>query len=302
MPIISVIIPAYNAEKTIKQTIQSVLKQTFTDFELIIINDGSTDSTPEIINSINDERIKVFSFANSGLACSRNRGIDLAKGEYISFLDADDLWTSNKLELQLKALQKNPEAKVAYSWVDYIDENGSFLYPGNHVSFSGNVYEQLLLTNFIENGSNVLIKMDAIQKVGNFDTSLIASEDWEFFLRLGRYYHFVVVPLPQILYRQITASMSSKILQQETQCLKVINRAFENSSPSLQKLKPKSIANLYTYLTFKALQGNPTRQKSLIAARFLWTALKNNPLLFQQRTKLIFIVWLKIIKNIAINR
>ena len=89
MPLISVIIPAYNAEKTILETIESVLKQTFLDFELIIINDGSQDSTVEIISSLQDSRIKLFCYPNSGLSASRNRGIFHATGDYISFLDAD---------------------------------------------------------------------------------------------------------------------------------------------------------------------------------------------------------------------
>jgi len=91
MPKISVIIPAYNAEKTIRETIESVCKQTFSDFELIIINDGSKDKTLEIAQSIKDKRIKVFCYENRGLSTARNRGISKANGEYIAFLDADDL-------------------------------------------------------------------------------------------------------------------------------------------------------------------------------------------------------------------
>ncbi|NES72852.1 MAG: glycosyltransferase family 2 protein, partial [Okeania sp. SIO2D1] len=113
MTLISVIIPVYNGEKTIRDTINSVLKQSFADFELIIINDGSTDSTLEVINSFQDHRLKVFSYPNAGQGASRNRGIELAKGEYISFIDADDMWTSDKLEKQLQALQDNPQAGVA---------------------------------------------------------------------------------------------------------------------------------------------------------------------------------------------
>lgn len=113
MPTISVIIPVYNGQKTIKETIQSVLNQTFADWELIIVNDGSQDATLEIINSINDYRIKVFSYSNAGVSSSRNRGIDQAQGEFISFLDADDLWTPDKLKEQLKALQENPQAALA---------------------------------------------------------------------------------------------------------------------------------------------------------------------------------------------
>ncbi|WP_329607065.1 glycosyltransferase family A protein [Planktothrix agardhii] len=103
MPLISVIIPAYNAEKTIQETIYSVLKQTWQDFELIVINDGSQDATLEVLSSIQDPRLRILSYSNAGLASSRNRGITEATGEYISFMDADDLWTPDKLEAQFQA-------------------------------------------------------------------------------------------------------------------------------------------------------------------------------------------------------
>ena len=90
MPTISIIIPAYNAESTIKKTIKSVLKQTFGDFEIIVIDDGCTDRTVEIVRAINDPRIAIFSYQNGGLPTARNRGIQQAKGEYIAFLDSDD--------------------------------------------------------------------------------------------------------------------------------------------------------------------------------------------------------------------
>src|SRR3569832_167033 len=115
MPLVSVIIPVYNGEKTIQYTIESVLKQTCSDFELLVINDGSQDSTLELVSSFQDDRLKVLSYPNAGLAASRNRGIASASGEYLSFIDADDLWTPNKLDSQLKALQENTEAAVAYS-------------------------------------------------------------------------------------------------------------------------------------------------------------------------------------------
>ncbi|MHC5731507.1 MAG: glycosyltransferase family 2 protein, partial [Nostoc sp.] len=112
---ISVIIPSYNSEKTIKKTIESVLNQSFSDLELIVINDGSKDSTLEIISNFKDSRIKVFSFENSGGNISRNRGLKYAVGKFVSFLDADDIWTADKLASQLQDLQKNLGAKVAYS-------------------------------------------------------------------------------------------------------------------------------------------------------------------------------------------
>jgi glycosyltransferase involved in cell wall biosynthesis len=109
MPLISVVIPVYNGEKTIQETIKSVLNQTFQSLELIIVNDGSNDETLKVISIIKDPRIKVFSYPNAGLSASRNRGLAHATGEYISFIDADDLWTPDKLEAQLKVLQENPK-------------------------------------------------------------------------------------------------------------------------------------------------------------------------------------------------
>ncbi len=302
MPLISVVIPVYNGEKTIRETINSVLNQTFTDFEIVIINDGSQDATSEIITSIKDDRIKLFSYSNSGVSASRNRGIASACGEFIAFLDADDLWTSDKLEAQLKALQDNPQAAVAYSWTDYIDESGQFLYPGSYITLSGDVYAELLVKNFTENGSNPLIRKDALLQIGGFDEALFGPEDWDLFLRLAARYHFVAVPRPQILYRICANSTSSNILRQEAQCLKVIERAFEQAPESIQHLKKQSLANLYQYLTFRVLEGTLERQKSLLAARFLWQAIYNDPSLLRQRTKLIAIVYGKIAATVILPK
>ena len=125
------------------------MKQTFQDLELIVINDGSQDATLEVLSSIQDPRLRILSYSNAGLASSRNRGITEATGEYISFLDADDLWTPDKLEAQLQALQEHPEAAVAYSWTDYIDQSSQFLHSGRHITINGNVYQNLLVNNFL---------------------------------------------------------------------------------------------------------------------------------------------------------
>ncbi len=276
MSLISVIIPVYNGEKTIRETIESVLSQTFRDFELIILNDGSQDSTLEVVSSIQDSRLKVFSHPNAGLAASRNRGTFHAVGEYISFIDADDLWTPDKLETQLKALQDNPEAAVAYSWTNYIDESGQFLRRGGYLTANGDVYAKLLVVDFLENGSNPLIRRQALIQVGGFDESLPAAEDWDILLRLAAQYSFVAVPYPQILYRVSANSMSAHVVRQETACLKVLERAFNQAPESLQYLKKYSMANLYRYLSFKVLDAYPDRKRGLIAARFLWQLIKND--------------------------
>jgi glycosyltransferase involved in cell wall biosynthesis len=294
MPLISVIIPVYNGEKTIQETIESVLNQTFTDFELIVINDGSQDATLEIVERIQEPRLKAFSYANAGQATSRNRGVSHACGEYISFIDADDLWTPDKLEAQLRALQDNSQAAVAYSWTKCIDELGNFSRRGSHISVSGDVYAKLLLIDFIENGSNPLIRAQAIAEVGGFDESMTPSEDRDLWLRLAARYHFVAVPSPQVLYRQSPNSASANILRMEAASLRVIEQAFSQAPEFLQYLKQSSLANIYKGLTFKALEEPLERQRGLTAARLLWNSIKNDPALLRSR------VILKVLFKIAV--
>lgn len=293
MPLISVVIPVYNGGKTITSTIESVLNQTFTDFELIVVNDGSQDSTLAAINEIKDARIRVFSFPNSGVSASRNRGLAEAKGEFISFLDADDLWTSDKLEVQLKALQENPQAAVAYSWSDWIDESGQFLRAGGHITVNGNAYEKLLLRDFVESGSNPLIRRQALEKVGKFDESLAFAEDWDLWLRLAACYEYVAVPSPQILYRISPKSASFNVWKMEAGSLKVIEHHFAQAPESLQHLKRETLGNRYKYLMFKAIEGNLERKKGLAAVRFLWQAIRYDSSMLR-RVKIMLIVLVKI--------
>ncbi|MEC4819459.1 MAG: glycosyltransferase [Scytonema sp. PMC 1069.18] len=282
MPKISIIIPVYNGAKTIRETIESVLKQTFSDFDLIIINSESTDSTLEIVNQIHDPRIKVFSYPKANVAVNRNRGINHACGEFISFLDADDLWTPDKLASQYKALEENPADAVAYSWTDYIDESSRFLRTGSRITINGNVYAQLLLGNFLENGSNPLIRRQALSKVGGFDELLTNSQDRDMWLRLAAYYSFVAVPSPQILYRVLTNSMSTDVGRLEAASLEVLERAYKNAPTSLHYLKPYSIANLYKYLLYKTLEGASVFEKKGMAARFFCKAIATDPSLIKK--------------------
>ncbi|MBV6624293.1 MAG: glycosyltransferase [Rivularia sp. (in: Bacteria)] len=272
-PLISVIIPVYNGEETILSTIESVLQQTFTDLELIVINDASQDSTLSILSQIEDSRLKVFSYENAGVAISRNRGIEQACGQFISFLDADDIWTQDKLEAQLKALQANPQAGVAYSWVNYINEDGSFFRNGNHITINGNAYEKMLMQNVLENGSNPLIRREALSEIGGFNKSLTLVEDWDMWLRLAARYDFVAVPYPQILYRISCSSASTNIVKMEKACLKFIEQAFSNAPASLQYLKKRTIITFYHYLTFKSLESPLSRKNGIIAMRCFWNVI-----------------------------
>lgn len=247
MPQISVIIPAYNAEATIAETIESVQRQTVSDFELIVIDDGSRDRTQEVLANISEPRLRVFQEENGGVATARNRGFARATGEFIAFLDADDLWTPNKLEQQLAALQRQPEAGVAYSWTYYIDQQSQALYPGMQPAYEGNIYGELLLANVLANGSNPLIRRVAIDRAGGFDPALSAAADWDFYLRLAAQFPFVVVPEYQILYRQSSGSMSAKVEAMKAEILFVLERAFQTASPETQTLRSRSLSAIHQY-------------------------------------------------------
>lgn len=295
MPVISVVVPVYNGEKTIKETIDSVLNQSFYDFELIVINDGSTDKSLEIISNIKDERLKVFSYPNAGLSASRNRGISLATGEYISFIDADDLWTPDKLELQLKALQEHPQAAVAYSWTDCIDESGKFLGKCNYLSFSGDVRANLLLINFIDSGSNVLIRTEAFKKVGNFDESRKSCEDWDMWLRLAAEYSFIAVSKPQVLYRISSSSMSTNLLRMEAESMEVIEKACDRNPGYSSLLKRLSKGNIYKYLLFRSLNSSAKQQNTLVNFKLFWQCLRYDPSLLATK-----VFWKSLLKIMII--
>ena len=291
-PTISVVIPAYNAERTILTTIESVQKQTFSNLEIIIINDGSSDETLDIIRKIVDPRIKCFSYENGGNSLARNRGISHATGEFISFIDADDLWTPDKLELQLAALQ-NSEASVAYSWTTtFIDGQEESVFPCNPIYFEGNVYDKLLVNNFIANGSNILVRKKAIELVGEFEPTLKRCADWDFYIRLAAKCHFVVVPKHQIFYRRSSGSLSMNVELVEQESIKVIEKAYQSAPPEYQFLKNQSLAWTYQYCTQQYLRCSIDISNAKKATRKLWTAINLYPKIILQDYSQDLSIWL----------
>ena len=269
MPQITVAIPVYNGATTICATLKSILQQSFQDFEIVVIDDGSTDNTANDVRQIKDHRIRLIQYSNQGLAASRNRGIDQSQCDLISFIDADDLWTPDKLTDQLTALQAAPTAAVAYSWTDCIDQCDRFCRRGSHISAHGNVYNKLLMGNFLDSGSNALFRKSVFATVGPFDESLTAAEDWDMFLRVAVEYTFVVVPKVQILYRLSPQSMSANLKRQERESTKVLTQAFTKNPQLSWQQKRKSLAQMYRYLTFKALESCSTRQQAWTAGKYL---------------------------------
>lgn len=285
MPLISVVMPAYNAEKTIAKTVQSVLDQTLDDFELIIINDGSTDGTLTVLKGFRDNRIQVDTFPNSGPQRSRNRGIERAKGKYIAFLDADDLWKPAKLADQLEALKASPEAALAYSWTDWIDECDRVWRRGSYASINGDALKRLLLNDFIGSGSNPLVLADAIRAVGGFDEAILGGQDWEMWLRIASRYPIVAVSKVQILYRKSSTSQawSNNVKRQEKGFRQVVRKTIQGSPEVLQPVQRKVLGNVYKSLTVDSLERASSQKEVFVALRFIGLSIWYDPSLLKAK-------------------
>lgn len=302
MPTVSVVIPLYNAEKTIQATLDSVFQQTFSDFELIVIDDGSTDSSPEIVKVYSDKRLHLFSFANSGAAAARNQGIARAQGDYIALLDADDIWSADKLADQIEMLKKNPEVGLVYSWSDYIDAEGNPVCPGKRVIPSENfddTYGKLLVSNFLENGSTPLIRKQVLTDVGGFDESLKSSQDLDLYLKIAANYSFAVVPKVQVYYRITPGSITSNIAKNEQKELEFIDILFSQVPERFKYLKRQKTSNLYRYLMLRSVEESMPLGQKIRAFKYLGFHVFYTPSILVKQWKFLSVMFAKILLQCA---
>jgi GT2 family glycosyltransferase len=271
-PLVSVVIPVFNGAATIARTLDSVLRQTLEDFELLVIDDGSTDDTARIVSAVTDPRVRLLSFENRGLAASRNRGVRHGRGEFVAFIDADDLWAPDKLARQVEAMRRDPAVAVVYSWSDCIDERDEFLDSGTRIFAAGRVYEKLLAGNFMANGSTALVRTSAFASAGLFDEQLAAAEDWDMWLRLAWQFPFACVPEVHVWYRVHGSAMSSNVPRQAAACLQVFENALARLPPSTQRdrVERAGRAVLYRYFTGRVLRTAAGRSDGRLAASYWW--------------------------------
>jgi len=212
-PKISVIIPLFNHEKYVKEAVYSVLEQTFSDFELIIINDGSTDNSEGVVKSIKDDRIKYFCQENQGASHTINVGLQLAEGEYISILNSDDLYHKKRLEECLRILDTDDSVLAVFSHIEFIDSEGNFIRvkrgaednwlgrnPETSFRENNEVILDLLAGNFFHTTSNLFCRKIIFGDIGYF-SNLKYLHDYEFFLRLCYYHKINVIEKPLLKYR-----------------------------------------------------------------------------------------------------
>jgi glycosyltransferase involved in cell wall biosynthesis len=258
MPKVSVIIPAYNAMKYLPDTVNSVLGQTFQDFEIIIVNDGSSDDIEAWVAQNPNPQIQLISQTNQGLAKTRNRGIAHAKGEYIAFLDADDLWEPTKLEKQVSVLDHYLNVGLVYTWVAYIDSENQLTGRVFRHEHEGDVWKPLVLHNLVECGSVALVRRSCLETVGVFDENLSrynVNEDWDMWLRIAAQYPFKVIKEALVYYRQTPSSASRnwKLMEESFQIM--MDKAFATAPPELLYLRQHSYSLANICFAWKAIQS-----------------------------------------------
>lgn len=288
-PQVSVIIPSYNAVNTILETVESVLAQSYSNFELLIVDDGSTDQTLEIVESINDPRIRVFKYVNAGVqgpAAGRNRGLAHARGKLIAFLDHDDVWLPEKLQCQVEALVDNPDAAVAYCWVDMIDTNGKIIGPGTHVIVDGNAFDALLRGCFPLTGSNPLIRRSTLDQLGLFDEEIGYCDDWDMWLRISESYEFTCIPRPLVLWRKYQENTSSDTGTMAICGQAVLERAFARNPTMDKSQREIAIIALYESVIASSGWGNPTRAQTRVTLNYALAA-------FRMKPNLLISIWRK---------
>ncbi len=274
MDLVTVIIPVYNGEATLAEALDSVLAQSHRHLQVLVIDDGSTDRTAEIAAAYRDPRLALHRFPNAGAPASRNRGLGLAEGRYLSFLDADDWWRSDKLEKQLAALAAEPAAGVAYSFTTFVDERGRALHGGYEMPIRGHVLPELFLRFFLQSHSNALLCREVFAAVGLFDPAMDFCDDYDFYLRVAARFQFAVVPEHQVYYRRHPSSLTSDVLRMRRSAERVICAAVARHPTELGPLQWQARAVFDAYLLGVAFQNPGRKRHARLAAGCLYHHLR----------------------------
>jgi glycosyltransferase involved in cell wall biosynthesis len=273
---ISIIIPAYNADRFIAATLDSVLAQTFPDFEVIVVNDGSTDQTQRIVEQYmkRDRRIQLVNQTNQGISVTRQRGQQLAVGDLIAFLDADDLWLENNLEAHRQHFHDRPDLGISFGRVEFMRLDGT---PTGKYSTSQLTqimpvhlfYENLLVTT-----SNAVVRRAVFEQIGSFDPDLCGTEDQEFFLRT-RCAGWSVEGVAAVLvrYRITPGGLSSRLEQLEADWLRFGDRVKVYAPELVAQHRHKAHAYFLRYIARRSLLVSHSRT---IGLRFMQRSLQSD--------------------------
>lgn len=273
-PIFSVVIPIYNIERYIKTCIDSVLAQTFTNFEIICVSDGSSDTSIALVEQYNDKRIRIIHQNNQGLSAARNTGINQSRGIYIALLDGDDFWLPNKLAAHFKHLYTNASIDISYSASQFVDEDSRAIGIGQHPKLHNITSAHIFCRNPVGNGSAAVMRKSFLNKIGKltchdnhyrfeyFDESLRQSEDIEFWLRatLDAAAKFEGIADPLTCYRVNASGLSANLDRQFQYWVQGVEKNRPQHREFFQRWYPLAKAYQQRYLARRAVQsGNSTK-------------------------------------------
>ncbi len=263
IPRVSVILPAYNAAGTVGRAVDSVLGQTFRDFELVVVDDGSTDSTSEVVLSRRDDRVRCVKTANGGVAHARNHGLKASSGEFVAFLDADDAWLATKLERQLDTMIPRPSVGLCFTSAELVD--GEFQKIGEDLAVSFTDYSEAFLTvgNIVPGGgSSAVVRRSALDTVGLFDPVLSQCADWDLWLRLSVETDLAPIGEALVHYTKSTDTMSSDPALLETDTFALLDKFFASpASRPYRRVRRRAYSTQWmvcagTYLHARSLRDS----------------------------------------------
>lgn len=265
--LISVVMPVYNVEKYVAESIRSVLAQSYKNFELIIVDDGGQDSSVDICRSFDDDRITIISQKNRGLAGARNSGIVAAKGDYIAFLDSDDLWHKDKLSLHKIHFDSNKRIGVSYSGSRFIDENSDALKQAQTPRLYNVTADHIFKRNPIGNGSSPVIRRDTLNQIAFrhpndtkrvcfFDESFRQSEDIELWVRIALTSPYKFEGIEGLLtrYRIISGGLSANVVAQYESWNRMFDKVEKRFPEFIKHHGAEARAYQLRYLARRAVQ------------------------------------------------
>jgi len=274
-PLVSVVIPAYNAARTIRQTIDSALAQPLADLEVIVVDDGSTDDTAAVVDAIPDPRVRLHRQANAGVAAARNAGIALARGTWVALLDSDDVWVAHKLQRQLELMARRPDTHASVAAAYFVDDDLTPRSLRHCLQPENLLLSYLRFQNLPNAASSWVVRRSLLDQIGGFDTGLAILEDWEFSLRLARFANPLCIDEPLSLYRVHPGNRSRDLDLHIQPGLLVLERLFADPTlPQDVRIHEREIyARFYTMLCGGALKV----RRPLAVIRWGALALRTDP-------------------------
>ncbi len=274
---ISVVIPTYNYADFITEAIESVLAQTFPIFEIIVVDDGSSDNTEEVIKQFGD-KVRYIKQTNSGVCAARNNGVKNAGGDFIAFLDADDAWLPEKIERQIAKFDEDDQVGLVHCRMREFDSETGETVRLHLEGEEGWVADELLLFEkpvVIGCGGSIVVSRQAFETVGGFDTNLKVGEDWDFCYRVARKFKVGFIREILVAYRNHGSNSHLNVKEMERSVKIFQEKAFDTNDKKILRLRRKSYGNFYKILAGSYFTAGSYQSFIKYSLKSLWLMPEN---------------------------